>query len=202
MLVDQGQLSDVKLHACSAQRMCRAECCSQGVRIEPDEAHRIAEFVRQHPVYFKHLDRVERALVPLTVPEFGAAFFTEIVTPDGPGRHGIRNAAATRKAVSPDDCRNSMCVFALEDRRCSLQVASVALGLHPWTFKPTGCWLFPLKYGVHGGRGQKKYYRLDWAGADRPEVANYPCSRLEPDGKSAAKVLREEIAYFRRRFVD
>jgi hypothetical protein len=202
VLVDQGQLRDVKLRACNAQRKCRAECCSHGARIEPDEAKRLTEFVRQHPAHFTHLQRVKRALVPVDMPDFGRVFFTEVVTPDGPGRNGLRRDMTAGKAVNLSDYGDTMCVFALEDRRCSLQVASAALGFHPWEFKPTGCWLFPLKYSVHGSTDNKKYYRLDWAGAERPEVAAYPCSRRDPAGGNPAKVLHKEIAYFKRRFVD
>lgn len=202
VLVDQGQLREIKLRACSAQRKCRAECCSQGVRIEAEEAKRLAEFVRLNPAYFEHLGRVKQALIPVQLPEFGRVFFTEVVTPEGPGKNGIRGAMAAGKDINMDEHRDPMCVFALEDRRCSLQVASAALGLHPWTYKPTGCWLFPLKYSVHNLEGNKKCYRLDWAGAARPEVADYPCSRLDPDGRRAARVLHQEILFFKRQFVD
>jgi len=202
VLVDQGQLREIRLRACGEQNKCRAECCSHGARIEADEAERLTEFVGAHPVFFAHLDRVSEALVPVETPEHGRVYFTEVVTPDGAGKSGIRRAMAAGQTFNTDDYRDSMCVFALDDLRCSLQVASVALGLHPWTFKPTGCWLFPLKYGVHEAPDGKKYYRLDWAGTERPEVANYPCSRLVPGGERASEVLREEIAHFKRQFID
>jgi hypothetical protein len=202
VLVDQGQLGEVRLRACGTQRPCRAECCSMGVRIEADEAERLADFVRRHPGHFAQLERVTQALVPVADPKLGRVFFTEVVTPDGPGKNGIRHASAAGGAVNMDEHRDPMCVFALEDRRCSLQVASAALGFHPWTFKPTGCWLFPLRYSVHSSTEKKKYYRLEWAGTERPEVANYPCSRADPGGERAAKVLREEIAHFKKQFIE
>jgi hypothetical protein len=202
VLVDQGQLRNIKLRACGEGNKCQAECCSHGARIEAGEAARLAEFMRDHPAFFAHLHRVKEAFVPVETPEHGRVYFTEVVTPDGAGKSGIRRAMAAGQAFGADDYRDSMCVFALDDLRCSLQVASAALGLHPWTFKPTGCWLFPLKYGVHQAPGGKRTYRLDWAGTDRPEVANYPCSRLDPGGGRASDVLREEIAHFRRQFID
>jgi hypothetical protein len=202
VLVDQGQLGEVRLRACGPHRKCRAECCSQGARIEAAEAARLQEFVRAHPTYFAHLDRVKQALVPVVVAGLGRVFFTEVVTPEGPGRNGIRGNAAAGRAINMEEHRDPMCVFALEDRRCSLQVASAALGFHPWAYKPTGCWLFPLKQSMHSSADGKKYYRLDWAGAERPEVADYPCSRPDADGGRAPKVLHEEIAYFKRQFVD
>ena len=202
VLVDQGQLRGIKLRACGEGNKCRAECCSHGARIEAEEAGRLSAFMRDHPAFFDHLHRVKEPLVPVDMPEIGRVYFTEVVTPDGAGKDGIRRAMAAGQTFDTDDYRGSMCVFALEDLRCSLQVASTALGHHPWSFKPTGCWLFPLKHGVHETAGGKKAYRLDWAGAERPEVANYPCSRLDRGGKPAAKVLREEIAHFKRQFIE
>lgn len=202
VLLVQSELRATRLRACGPQRKCRAECCSHGVRLDPAEAGRVADIVREHPAFFSHLSRVKQALVPIDDPNLGRVFFTEVVTADGSGKNGIRRSMGAGKTINIAEHGDPMCVFALEDRRCSLQVASVALGLHPWTFKPTACWLFPLKYSVHELTDNKKYYRLDWAGAVRPEVADYPCSRVDPGGDRATGVLQQEITYFKRQFID
>lgn len=45
----------------------------------------------------------------------------------------------------PPHFEDTACVFHLPDGRCGLQVLAVKLDVHPWHFKPTGCWLHPIQ---------------------------------------------------------
>lgn len=200
-LVDEGQLAEIRLSPCSIEGGCRAACCTKGVSMVRSEAERITEFVAAHPGHFAHLKRVGRAIVPLDTLGKPGLSQTEVVTPRGIGRKGLYRAALEGQRVTPQDNAGSMCVFALPDARCSLQVAAVSLGLHKWEFKPMSCWLFPLASVVVEDKDGCRYYRLDHAGAVNEKYGEYRCSRLDPAGRPAAELLSEEIEYYRTEFI-
>lgn len=195
-----SQLREVRLRSCATVGECCAACCAKGVRIDKPEAERLAAFVRAHPEHFRHLADPERALVPLDFLGTPNLWHTDVITPDGVGRRGLYRAVAAGETVTASDHEGGMCAFAFPDGRCSFQVAAVALGYHKWEYKPTACWLFPLKYTMQTGTDGVRSYRIDWVGAAQEKLAHYPCSRRAPDGAPAETVLKEEIEYFVGKF--
>jgi hypothetical protein len=199
-IVVSSGLREVRLRSCGVVGDCHGACCARGVRIDKPEAERLAAFVRDHPEHFRHLADPERALVPLDNLGTPHLWHTEVVTPDGVGRNGLYRAIAAGETVTASDQEGGHCVFKLPDGRCSFQVAAVALGHHKWEYKPTACWLFPLKYATERSPDGACTYRLEWIGAVQEKLAQYPCSRRASDGAPAADVLREEIEYFYAKF--
>ncbi len=55
-------------------------------------------------------------------------------------------------AVEPAEWHfgSTACIFCREDGKCSLQLAAVANGLHPWRFKPFYCIIHPLDLDDQG----------------------------------------------------
>jgi hypothetical protein len=188
------------LHSCGVIGDCRGACCARGVRIDKPEAERLAAFVRAHPEHFRHLADPEHALVPLNALGTPHLWHTEVITAAGVGRGGLYRAFIAGETVTASDQESGHCVFKLPDDRCSFQVAAVALGHHKWEYKPTACWLFPLKYATERTRDGASSYHLDWIGSVQEKLAQYPCSRRVPDGAPASDVLREEIEYFAAKF--
>jgi len=201
-LVDEGQLDTILLRNCDSRGGCRAECCSKGVRMIKAEGDRIAQFIAENPQHFAHLKRIPQPLVPLDSLGTAGHVQTEVVTPGGVGRAGLYQALLAGANVTAAENPGSMCVFALPDYRCSLQVAATARGLHKWAYKPTMCWLFPLTSTMIGEKDGCRSYRLDYAGHAQPKHAHYPCSRLEPAGLPASAEFKAEIDYFRKSFIE
>jgi hypothetical protein len=189
----------MRFHVCTNLDNCRGTCCRRGVQMLEGDAARIIAFVESHPTHFELLRRVAAPLFKTEVAEGTYAYSTEVVTPDGPGKAGVYHAERAGSTVSDEQRRQGCCVFRYPDGRCSLQVAAVALGYHKWAFKPRPCWLFPLRVDYAGERDGTRQYRLKYAG-DHPDYADYPCSRLDPNGLPAEQALAEELAYFRERF--
>ncbi len=163
---------------------CEALCCFHGVYLNGDDIDQINEVLDKFPEQFEHLP--DNWLME-------GAF---------EGRApGLKTATRphTYKREIPSHFDATRCVFALEDGRCSLQVAAEKEGLHPWTYKPTACWLFPLH----------KQNRDDPVTA--PVTANcdpynrglaFPgfascldCGRHCEDGTPWSALLKEELAY-------
>ena len=194
--VDDGQLAGLRLNVCTHPASCGGACCRRGVQMLESDATRIVAFVQAHPEHFELLRGVAAPLYRNEVAKGIQVYSTEVVTAEGPGKQGVYHAERAGHVISTEERKSAHCVFRYPDTRCSLQVASVALGEHKWAFKPTPCWLFPLQVKFAGERGGDRCYRLEHAGA-RPEYSEYPCHRLDPDGPRAEAALAEEIACFR-----
>lgn len=198
-VVDEDELAGMRFHVCTNLADCGGTCCRRGVQMLESDATRIIAFVERHPEHFALLRRVEAPLFKFEVVAGVQAFYTEVVTPDGPGKAGVYRAERAGLTVTDAERKQGSCVFRYPDGRCSLQVAAVALGHHKWAFKPKPCWLFPLRVGFAGERDRMRHYRLEYAG-DHPDFADYPCARLDPNGLPAGEALAEEMAYFRETF--
>jgi len=197
--VDDGQLAAMRFNACADPAVCRGGCCRRGVRMLERDALRIVAFIEANPAHFALLGSVAAPLYRNQVAEGVWIYFTETVTSDGPGRNGVNRAEGAGDVVSDAERRTAHCVFLRPDSRCSLQVAAAALGHHKWAFKPTPCWLFPLRVAFAGERGGARCYRLEHA-TGRGEMDDAACGRLEPGGAAASTALAEEIARFHEWF--
>ena len=109
---------------------CRAMCCSHGVYVDLAHAGRIveeAELIKPHlPREYHNVDN----------------WFDGDVAEDADFPSGHR--VGTQVVPDPGKLEDTSCVFLRPDNRCALQVASLALGRHPWDLKPYYCALYPL----------------------------------------------------------
>ena len=189
-MTDSGTVSEIRpsgeellLRACDLCE-CEATCCYDGVYIMTGEEEMICELLRMFPEQFEGvpercivdgnwmgvIDGRKTAVVPYeySFPEFPAHF------------------ARTR------------CVFADAHHLCRLETLSRDLGVHKWTFKPTACWLFPLRLNEHGVVPPPLTAEED---PDRmegyPGFSCYtPCGQHRIDGRPWQEVLRDEISYY------
>jgi len=69
--------------------------------------------------------------------------------------------------------------------------------MHPWSFKPTTCWMFPLQdedgepAAPVGGPGDDPYHTREYPGY----ATCVPCGRQDARGRPWRETLREEIEY-------
>lgn len=175
-----------KLLRCSVES-CQAMCCYDGVYLLEGEEQLIKSVVEAYPDQFSHLE---------------GKFIT-----DGFWRgeyYGRKTSTAPFRFNAPDfppHFSNTRCVFADAKGFCSLEKTARDLGIHKWTFKPTACWLFPLRIT------DNKLAPPPINCADDPERedAEYPgyttftrCGRHSPQGSPWYEALAEELSYFEK----
>lgn len=195
------QLAQVPVHADSFRRPlarcslahCRGMCCHDGIYVEDEEARIVKRLARREADFFRDLG--------LTLPR------RVIVTATWKGLvSGKKTAVAPRPFSTlvedfPAHFSDTACVFLAADGRCGLQVLSEARGLHPWYYKPTGCWLHPLSLD-HGGSGA---LGLSDENSDPFRLPGYDgfvsrtfCGRTASGGQPAGAVLRDELEFLGR----
>lgn len=177
---------ELKLRVCDV-RACEAMCCHDGVYLDKDEEARLRALVERTPALRARLPR-------------------EYVIQGRWNGQSLGRKTATR----PHDYRTpdypahfprTRCVFADEQGWCELEKLARARGRHPWTYKPTTCWMFPLD--EHDGQAEPPSpdprddpYRV-------PGYAGYasvvPCGRHDEQGRPWRQSLERELRYFGRR---
>lgn len=162
---------------------CEAMCCHDGVYLRDGEEESIKSLVTQ----FTDL----RASLP------------EIFIEDGFWRgelFGRKTATRSHNYKNPNfpaHFPKTRCVFGDSQGFCSLEKLARRLGLHPWQFKPTACWLFPLH--IDSGipvppplnAKNDPYYTPDYPGY----VSVVLCGRHNPLGPPWWETLRAEVDY-------
>ena len=97
----------------------------------------------------------------------------------------------------PAHFTRTRCVFGDERGYCELEKFARARGQHPWTFKPTTCWMFPLQ--DDGGEPAEPVRGPADDPYRTPEYPGYascvPCGRHHAGGLSWRQALAREIAY-------
>ncbi|BET66825.1 hypothetical protein ASA1KI_17430 [Opitutales bacterium ASA1] len=172
----------VRLARCDLSA-CEAVCCHDGAYLEFGDEVRIQAAIAEYPEHFTH------------VP----SDYVEIANWRGLGEgRKTRTRPWTYTRSIPMHFTATRCVFGEPNGWCSLESAARAHGLHPWTFKPENCFLFPL----HGEDPEDGPAR---PGADPHDYGpDYPgystivdCGRHRPDGLPWREVLREELEIVR-----
>ena len=99
----------------------------------------------------------------------------------------------------PTHFAHTKCVFGDELGFCRLETLARALNIHPWTFKPSACWLVPLRI-VEGEPAAPPSILAadpDRLGVHYPGYASFAqCGRNTPYGAPWHDVLAGEISYF------
>ena len=164
-------------------RACEARCCYDGVYLQPGEERDLTDLVAREPAL--------RARLP---PEFIVDGYW-----DGEllGRKTATRPHAYRSPDFPAHFAHTRCVFADAIGYCELQKLALERKLHPWTFKPTTCWMFPLQDDEGVPAAPVASPREDpYATQQYPGYANFvPCGQHDPQGLPWREALREEIAW-------
>ena len=166
---------------------CLGMCCYDGVYVdEPTEiAIKIIVGARRPAFAAMGLDLPKKPIVDGNV---GGVQY---------GRKTATRPWAGKKAVAdfPAHFEQTCCIFRLDDGRCGLQVLALEDGLHPWAYKPSPCWLFPINIQT----GVIKVFdetndpsRYD---AYKGFVAYTRCGQTCTDGRPAVEVFAEELRY-------
>jgi hypothetical protein len=159
---------------------CEALCCHDGAYVEPDDEERIGAARAAYPEFFH--DMPAEAIVEENWRGLGA------------GRKTATRPWTYRRQI-PAHFPATRCVFADGQGWCRLESAARAHGLHPWTFKPVTCFLFPLADGdPASGPATPGRDPFD-LGPDYPGFATVvDCGRHQPAGRPWHEVLRDELA--------
>ncbi len=169
-----------RLRACD-HRACEARCCYDGVYLRDGEPERIRSAVASDPEFFAHL------------PE------SFIVHGEWPGVSGVKTAVRPHTFHSPDfpeHFNQTRCVFAFPDGACSLQAFAAKRGEDPWTYKPCGCWKYPLRIVDGTPTPPRSALERDpqFLGQRYPGYMAYtPCGQERSDGRPWNDTLEAEI---------
>jgi hypothetical protein len=170
------------LSACDVTK-CEGRCCYDGVYLQQGEEEFLHELVGKVPAL--------RAVLP------------EKFVVDGywNGEHLGRKTATRphdyRSADFPGHFTRTRCVFSDAQGFCELEKFARGNGQHPWTYKPTTCWMFPLQEddGVVAepvrGVADDPYFTDEYPGY----ASCVPCGRHDPAGKPWRESLSREIAH-------
>ncbi|PKO17748.1 MAG: hypothetical protein CVU39_04500 [Chloroflexi bacterium HGW-Chloroflexi-10] len=153
---------------------CRAACCLYGVWIDRLEWENILnhrEIVQQYMP----------ALAGGAETWFEESWEDDPFTESGQVIHSLVVKAKRHYG-------GTACVFLRRDHKCALQVASVALGEHPWFLKPFYCILHPLDLDEEG------HITLDETEVLLSEEGS--CLRSTEDMIPLWETFEEELRYF------
>jgi hypothetical protein len=175
----------LRLSGCDI-RQCEGRCCYDGVYLQDGEETFLRELVSKVPAL--------KALVPddFVVDGYWQGEFK--------GRKTATRPAEFQSADFPAHFTRTRCVFGDKQGFCELEKFARERGQHPWTFKPTTCWMFPLQ-DVDGKPAAPVRNAVNDPNysAEYPGYAScLPCGRHEPGGRPWRESLRKEIGYLKR----
>ena len=178
--------TETKLKTCDI-KSCQGMCCYDGAYLLMGEEEYIKAIVSKYPDDFA--DIPEGFIVD---GYWQGAYF---------GRKTSTRPFDYETADFPQHFESTRCVFADETGYCRLEKLARRLGIHKWTFKPSVCWLFPLR--INHGNVQPPPAKHDQdperLGESYPGFTTYArCGRHRDDGASWQDVLAEELQYFDR----
>jgi hypothetical protein len=175
-----------KVKSCGLQ--CEAICCYDGVYLLEDEEDMLKTTVQRYPEYFQHLPEefvVDGNWLDIQVGR----------------KTAVKPYAYTFKDF-PAHFEHTRCVFALESGLCSLQKAATELDFHPWKFKPTACWSFPLRIqnGKVSNPPAQEEQDPDFIDENYPGYSKFvPCGKHHDDGTSWYQHYQQELLYLKQK---
>lgn len=164
---------------------CEGRCCYDGVYLLPAEETFLRELVERLPALAAKLPR-----------EF---IVDGIWEGQLLGRKTATRPVQYRAADFPAHFTRTRCVFSDDAGFCELEKLARGRGQHPWTFKPTTCWMFPLQDDDGEpaepvrGPSDDPYVTESYAGY----ASCVPCGRHDACGRPWKQALEREIAYLR-----
>lgn len=174
------------LRYCDLQR-CEARCCYDGVYLKTGEEKKIRELVASSPEFFDSL------------PE------EYIVDGFWDGKYEGRKTAIRPYEFKGEDFpahfTHTRCVFCEPEHYCSLQLLAIERGLHKWAYKPTSCWMFPMRIINEEPAPPPALSEADpdCLGVDYPGFASYTlCGQGISKGTAWGETLVEEVEYWHK----
>jgi len=175
---------DLPLLARCDLEQCEGRCCYDGVYLLPTEEQFLRELVARVPAL--------RDVLPeefIVDGYWAGAFF---------GRKTATRPHDYTSADFPAHFSRTRCVFADVKGYCELEKLARSSGLHPWSFKPTTCWMFPLQdedgepVAPVSGPQDDPYHTREYPGY----ATCVPCgAHNSSNGRPWREALTEEIEY-------
>lgn len=171
---------DVRLRRCNGT-LCESMCCYDGAWLQAEEEQRLAALVSEIPTLVSHHPFIIEAA-------------------DGGRKTAIRQHFY-QNANYPAHFSQTRCVFADAGGLCQLETLARKRELHPWTFKPKACWMFPLSLRNDEvvpppmKAEDDPYHKPGYPGF----VTSVPCGKHTSDGELWKEVLADEITYHGQR---
>lgn len=181
-----SDLPKMREMACAA---CDNRCCYDGVYATQAEEMAIKQLRKRVPSYFRG--------IPKEFTEDGEWGFLF---------HGKRTKLRAHDYSKPDypaHFGRTKCVLALPNGECAPQRAGADLGYHPWRFKPSICWKFPLIGLFNDNAMEKPHYFGEpdphaYDDTQRGYLSFLPCAVVLENGVSWKQVYRHELIHFLR----
>jgi len=181
-----SNLPRMRAMACAT---CDNRCCYDGVYMTKEEEDRIRALRKKAPAYF--------TTVPEDFTEEGEWGFLF---------HGKRTKLRAHDYTKPDypaHFGKTKCVLALPNGECAPQRAGADLGYHPWRFKLSICWKFPLIGLFNDNAMEKPHYFGEpdphaYDDQQRGYLSFLPCATVDENGLSWKQVYRHELLHFLR----
>lgn len=167
---------------------CDGRCCYDGVYITTEQEKEIRSFMEKYPQYFTHVPKEF-----MEEGEWGFLFG---------GKRTLRKPHAyTTRTDYPAHFKATKCILAYPNGECSLQKAATENGYHPWKYKPTSCWEFPMiGFFNEDAMTHPHYFGVPDPGYCDEKNPGYvsfmPCAVTFTEGISWKKVYKNEIQYF------
>jgi len=173
--------TQLKLEKCDINS-CKGMCCYDGIYLMEGEENYLKKIVKEYKEYFH--------------------FLPNDFIIDGNWKNLVKGRKTATKKFNnisnnyPSHFEKTICIFADNEGKCSLQKLALKLKIHKWTFKPTGCWMFPLRLVnekiVLPPLNQKDDpYLIDDTYPDFITYTN--CGKHNEDGEKYDIALKEEI---------
>jgi hypothetical protein len=170
-------MSDLRLKRCDAAK-CESMCCYDGVWLQVEEDQRLTALVTEIPALASHHPCIVDA-------------------PDG-GRKTSTRQHEYKNADYPAHFAGTRCVFADASGLCQLETLARTREVHPWTYKPKACWMFPLT--LRNGSLVSPPIKVEDDPCRSPGypgfVTSVSCGKHTPDGEAWKDVLADEINYY------
>ncbi|MDO5557153.1 MAG: hypothetical protein Q4G05_02795 [Clostridia bacterium] len=166
---------------CFEKFNCGGMCCYDGVYVTESDIERIKECIKRYPEYFKKEE-----------------YFETSQWKDYKGK--LKTKTKNRDSVPnnyPEHFEKTKCIFQMSDGRCILEYIALKNNEYKWKYKPTSCYLFPLKCVKN---------RLIPPIENKEEDANIyddydgyeSCLPCFKQNKNYKETLKEEIEFYKR----
>jgi hypothetical protein len=179
-------MDDVEAGPCLAicdVTKCEGRCCYDGVYLQEGEEEFLRELVGKVPALREGLPE-----------EFVVDGFWN---GESLGRKTATRPHEYRSGDFPRHFTRTRCVFADSRGFCELEKFARTNGQHPWTYKPTTCWMFPLQEedgeaaAPVRGAADDPHFTDDYPGY----ASCVPCGRHDASGRPWRESLSREISY-------
>lgn len=167
-----------KYRTCDAST-CQQLCCAVGGFVSEDELQQINGLIRNR----------EKA---------GDVEITESLITEGFSDKTLKQTALKDTHYRNEDVDfHQCCVFKQDNGYCGLQSLAISKKLHPWTYKPIDCWLFPVVFIKKNDHHELSVFGPDSGILYDEQWGRYPeygsCLKPDKEGTQGYKLLENEL---------